>query len=335
MTPLPIDDAYLTETLTALLNIPSPSGYTDQAVHFVGEALNAMSVTFSVTRRGAIRATIPGRRQSFDRAVAVHLDTLGAMVRAVKPNGRPAVAPIGTWSSRFAEGSRITVYTDGGPLRGTLLPMKASGHRWGDAVDRQPAGWDRVEIRVDIPCEDAQGLIGSGCQVGDIVSFDAVPEITGNGYINARHLDDKAGVAVVLAVIKALRETNIIPEVDSHFIFTVFEEVGSGASEVVCGDIAEMVVVDHAPLAPGQQAIENGVTICMMDQSGPFDYHLSRKLAALCADHGIAHSRFGTVLGRENYFTPIQPARFCGAPKPAGGAKRFNTPATSMKKRGW
>lgn len=291
MRALAIDTTYLLDTLVALLNIPSPSGYTDPAVHFVGESLSAMGVDFSVTRRGAIRATIPGRCKGFDRAVSAHLDTLGAMVRRLKPNGRLAVAPIGTWSSRFAEGSRVTVYTDTGPLRGTVLPLKASGHRWGDAVDTHPVGWDQIEIRVDIDGADGGDLYAAGCRVGDIVSFDAVPEILDNGFINARHLDDKAGVAGLLALIHALRAGGVEPEMDSHFIFTVFEEVGSGASEVICGDIAEMVVLDHAPVAEDQHADLFGVTVCMMDQSGPFDYHLSRKLISLCREHGISHAR--------------------------------------------
>jgi putative aminopeptidase FrvX len=73
-------------------------------------------------------------------------------------------------------------------------------------------------------------------------------------------------------------------------IFTIFEEVGHGASSAVYGDVAEMVVIDQAPVAPGQNARENGATIGMMDQSGPFDYHLSRKLIGICEENRIDHA---------------------------------------------
>jgi len=43
-----------------------------------------------------------------------------------------------------------------------------------------------------------------------------------------------------------------------------------------------MVVIDNAPVAPSQNATEYGVTIGMMDQTGPFDYHLNRKLVEMC-----------------------------------------------------
>ena len=289
MTRVPIDPDYLKQILLSLLNIPSPSGYTDQIVHFVGQELLRLGIAHNVTRRGAIRATLKGRRQeTLDRAIAVHLDTLGAMVRQVKPNGRLAVAPVGTWSSRFAEGGRVTVYADSGPVRGTVLPLKASGHAYGKAVDRQPTGWDHVEIRVDVEMQTQEALAACAIQVGDFVAFDALPEIGDNGFINARHLDDKAGAAILLAVAKSVRENRIELPIDCHLIFTIFEEVGSGASAAVYGDVAEMVVIDHAPVAPSQNATEYEATICMMDQTGPFDYHLNRKLYSIGKAHGIA-----------------------------------------------
>jgi peptidase M42 family hydrolase len=285
-----IDSAYLQKRLLDLLKIPSPSGYSDQIVHFVGQEIERLGLDFNVTRRGAIRATLPGRRNRLDRAATAHLDTLGAMVDQLKANGRLGLSPIGTWSSRFAEGARVTVFTPAGPQRGTVLPLKASGHVFGDFVDSQPVGWDYVEIRVDVPCGSNQELQAAGFTVGDFVAFDALPEVTPQGYINARHLDDKAGVAVLLTAAKSVLDAHLELPVDCHLIFTIFEEVGHGASAAVYGDVAEMIVIDQAPLAPGQNAIENGTTIGMMDQSGPFDYHLSRKLIGICEENRIGYA---------------------------------------------
>jgi peptidase M42 family hydrolase len=284
----PIDQEYLKRTLIALLNIPSPSGYTDQIVHFVGQELQQIGIEHNVTRRGAIRATLKGRLQdTLDRAIAVHLDTLGAMVRNVKPNGRLAITPIGNWSSRFAEGGRVTIYPDSEPIRGTVLPLKASGHAYGETVDNQPTSWDHVEVRVDDPMQTSNEKLDIDIQVGDFVAFDALPEIAANGFINARHLDDKAGVSILLAVAKSVKENRIELPIDCHLIFTIFEEVGSGASAAVYGDVAEMVVIDHAPVAPNQNATEYQAMIGMMDQTGPFDYHLNHKLFSIGKEHGV------------------------------------------------
>ena len=286
-----IEKDYLLKILVDLLNIPSPSGYSDQVVHYVGQELQRLGIAFNVTRRGAIRATLPGSADSHDRAIAAHLDTLGAMVKEVLPNGRLSIVPVGTWPSRFAEGARVTVFCDSGPLRGTVLPQKASGHIFGDLVDSQPSGWEHLELRVDAGRDLSPERLKERAAPGDFVAFDAVPEITPNGYINARHLDDKAGVAILLAVARSIVKHQIELPVDCHLIFTIFEEVGSGASSAVYGDVAEMVVIDNAPVGPGQNAIENGVTIAMMDLAGPFDYHLSRKLLRLCRQHDIVYAR--------------------------------------------
>ena len=78
---------------------------TDAIVGVVCAELDALGIPYELTRRGAIRADLPGRRRSPDRAIVAHLDVLGAMVRAVRPDRRLEVVPIGTWSARFAEGA--------------------------------------------------------------------------------------------------------------------------------------------------------------------------------------------------------------------------------------
>lgn len=94
---------------------------------------------------------------------------------------------------------------------GTVLPLKASGHRWGEEVDIQPVGWEHVEVRVDEPVDDAAGLVALGIQVGDFVAFDAEPVVTPSGYLKSRHLDDKAGVAVYLQTDLTFRHWDIAP----------------------------------------------------------------------------------------------------------------------------
>jgi peptidase M42 family hydrolase len=286
-----IDYDYLQETLLQLLAIPSPVGLTDAAVRYTAGRLEALDIPYEMTRRGAIRATLRGRESQPARAVVAHLDTLGAMVRSLKDNGRLAILPIGHWSARFAEGARLTIFTDTGHLRGTCLPLKTSGHAFGDEIDTQPVGWEHVEVRVDAPVRNAAELEAAGVHVGDWIAFDPQTEIDANGYINSRYLDDKAAVAALLAACKAVRDHDLPLPVDVHPLLTLTEEVGSGASAALHGEIAEMVSLDISIAAPGQNTSEHAATICMQDMSGPFDYHLTHKLIGLAREHGIAHRR--------------------------------------------
>ena len=291
MRKLEIDAEYIRRTMLELLAIPSPVGLTDEVVHYTCGKLDEIDIPYVITRRGAIRATIKGETDRPACAVVAHLDTIGAIVRTLKVNGRCALLPLGSWSSRFAEGARVTIFTDRGVQRGTILPLLASGHAYNQRVDDQPTNWEQVELRVDIDAHSASDLAAFGVQVGDFVAVDPQPEMLDNGYVSSRHLDDKAGVAALLAACKAIVESGTVLPVYFHPMFTVTEEVGFGASAILDERISEMIGVDIAIPAQGQNSRERGVTIGISDSSGPFDYHLTRKLLELCVEHGIEHQR--------------------------------------------
>ena len=285
-TPEP-DLNYLQRVLLEMLAIPSPTGFTDTIVRYVAERLQELGVPFELTRRGTIRATLKGRRDSPDRAVAAHLDTIGAIVREIQPSGRLGLAPVGCWSSRFAEGSRVSVFTDTGVIRGSVLPLLASGHAFNTAVDEAPVSWDHVELRLDAYTYSRADTCALGVNIGDFVAFDPMPEFTESGYISARHLDDKAGVAALLAALKAIVESGQEPPIDCHPLFTITEETGSGAAGALPWDVSEFVGIDIAPAAKGQESSEHAVTVAMQDSGGPYDFHLSRHLLRLAGEQEI------------------------------------------------
>jgi len=304
VTKLPIDTVWMQEVMLELLRIPSPSGRTDVLMQHIGERLQEIGLTFELTRRGVLIAILntngqdpesaqlgePDQTQDImERAVVVHGDTIGCMVHELKDNGRLAVVPVGTHSSRFSEGTRVMVFTDD-PERtfsGTILPMKASGHAYGDAVDDHPHGWDGVELRIDEKVSTASDLADLGIQVGDFVAQLASPVITRSGFVLSRHLDDKAGVAAVLAAFKAVKEAGVPVPVPARLLITIAEEVGHGASSGLSHHVGEMLAVDAAVVAPGQHSSETGVSIAMQDLHGPFDFHLTRRLHALAVAHEL------------------------------------------------
>ena len=286
-----INTAYLQRQLRRLLTVPSPTGYTDTVVREVCDELQQLEVPFELTRRGAIRGVTEGKTRRPARALIGHLDTLGCQVKSLKDNGRLELVPIGHWSARFAEGARCTIFSDQGAYRGTILPLLASGHTFNERIDAQPTGWDHVELRVDALARGAEDLASLGIAVGDFVAVDPQPEFLDNGFIVSRHLDNKAGIAVMLAALEALRREGETPPVDVFWLMTISEEVGHGASAILPGEVASMVTIDNGTTAPGQNSAEFGVTVAMADQTGPFDYHLTHKLIRLCQDEDIRHQR--------------------------------------------
>jgi putative aminopeptidase FrvX len=173
-----------------------------------------------------------------------------------------------------------------------VLPLKASGHTFNKESDTQPVDWSQLELRLDERAASVAELMRLGVRVGDTISVDPGTEFGPNGFITSRSLDDKAGVASLLAAAEAVKRQGAPLPLDVLLLFTISEEVGVGASHVLHGgDVAEMISVDNGTNAAGQNTSEYGVTIAMMDSAGPFDWHLTRHLLALCREHGIEHAR--------------------------------------------
>jgi putative aminopeptidase FrvX len=95
----------------------------------------------------------------------------------------------------------------------------------------------------------------------------------------------------MLAALKALAASEETTPVDIYWLFSIAEEVGVGASSLLTPEIAAMVTVDNGTTAPGQNSDEFGVTISMADQTGPFDFHLTKKLVDLCRRHDIRYQK--------------------------------------------
>lgn len=284
-----IDPDYLRQRLLDMLAIPSPTGFTNELSRYVCRELAALGIEHQLTRRGTIIAHLPGEERTVARAAVNHIDTIGAVVSELKSNGRLGLTPVGTWSSRFAEGGRVSVFVRNRVYRGQVLPLLASGHAFNERVDTLPVAWDQVEVRLNERCHTKADLIDLGLRSGNFVAFDPDPEISESGYIGSRHLDNKAGASALLAALKAIGESGRRPAIDFQAIFTITEEVGTGAGSSLSSEVIEFVGIDIGPVAPGQNARETGVTLCAQDTSGPFDRHMLRKLRGLCRQHDIAH----------------------------------------------
>ena len=95
----------------------------------------------------------------------------------------------------------------------------------------------------------------------------------------------------MLAAIEAMEREGASTPVDIHWLFTIAEEVGVGAASILTPDVASMLAIDNGTTAPGQNSSEFGVTVAMADQTGPFDFHLTKKLVRLCVEEDIRYQK--------------------------------------------
>lgn len=277
-----LDKTFMMTHLKALLEIPSPTGYTEEAIAYAEGIFKTLGITYKRTVKDALIATIPGKNDDKHRVLSAHVDTLGAMVKEVKGNGRLKLTQIGGYSWNTIEGEYCTIHTaDGKKITGTIMLTSASTHVHGDKVNKTERSGDTMEVRLDEVTSSADQTRALGIEVGDFVSLDSRTQLTACGYVKSRHLDDKACVATLFAIAKQIVDQKIELPYTTHFFISNYEEVGHGSSASLPPQMVEMLAVDMAAPGDGQTSHEHKVTICAKDSSGPYDYKMKNQLVAL------------------------------------------------------
>ncbi len=274
-----------------VLSIPSPSGYTKQIEEYISNFLKSLDVEFKVGNKGNILATIEGEENNSATTFLIHVDTLGAMVKEIKENGRLGISLIGEYVISSVEGENCIIHTrNNKKYEGTLQNIKPSIHIYGEDANKVERTVENYEIIIDeeLYCKD--DVIKLGIDVGDIVSFDTRTKITSSGFIKSRYLDDKAGLAAVLYIINYIKLNQISLKNTINFLFTNYEEVGHGASSLIPKNIKNLIAIDFGCLGDNQNSTEDSVSICSKDLNGPYDYELISNLVDLCKENYIRYN---------------------------------------------
>ncbi len=285
-----VDTSFLLEILTGLLNTPSPTGFTDQAITFTEKHLSKIpGLTLNRNRKGALLGKWAGKDSNQPRALTAHVDTLGAVVKEIKPNGRLKMSQVGGFAWNSVEGEGCTVHTRSGEsIRGSILFQKSSVHVYGKPVAETKREDENMEIRLDLRAANPEEVRKAGIEVGDFVTFDPRLEVV-NGFIRSRHLDDKACVACIVAAVKALASAGLQPLQRTHLLITNYEEAGHGAAAGIPADVAELVAVDMGAVGEGQNSDEFHPSICVKDSGGPYHLGLTEKLRGLADRFAIEY----------------------------------------------
>lgn len=270
---------YLVDFLVRLLETPSPTGMADDAVDVCADEAQKLGYAFERTPKGAGIIRIDGREKGDLRVVSGHVDTLGAMVRSIKDSGALRITPIGGMSFFSIDGEYCTVLSREREVRGTILATHTSVHVYEDAR-KQPREEKNIEVRLDAEVTSKQDVEDLGVRPGDFIAFDPRVELTRTGFVKSRHLDDKAAVAVIFALLEHYKENKEKPILPTAFYFTTYEEVGHGASPVPAGT-REFLSVDMGAIGDDLSTDEYKVSICAKDSSGPYDRRMTTRLIDL------------------------------------------------------
>lgn len=283
------NETYILSLLKELLDTPSPTGFTRDIMKRIEQEASNLGVSLTWNEKGGAILTVPGQDNSHTIGLSGHVDTLGAMVRAVKSEGTLRLTKVGGFMMNSIENEYCVIHTRSGKTyTGTILSTQPSVHVYTDArtFDRQES---HMEVRIDEVVETAEDVKKLGIAVGDFVSFDSRAVVTSSGYIKSRHLDDKASVAALFGLLESMKREDWKPRSNVKILISNYEEVGHGAAYIP-SDIKEMIAVDMGCIGDDLSCKETDVSICAKDSSGPYDYDMTGRLMELAEAEGIPYA---------------------------------------------
>lgn len=274
--------------LNTVLTIPSPTGCTEKMMNYIKNELTSLNLSYFETVKGAIIITIKGEEDSYQRTFSAHVDTLGAMVKTIKPSGALSLVPVGGFMMASIDGENCIIETlNGKTYTGTIHTTKPSVHISGQEAHDLKRSPENMEVILDEKVFSKEDVESLGINVGDFISFDTRTIITEKEFVKSRHLDDKASVAILLYAIRYIKENNLQLPYTTNFFISNYEEVGHGASAAIPINTKEFISVDMGAPGLDQNSSEYAVCICAKDSSGPYDLELRKKLINNCKNNNI------------------------------------------------
>lgn len=277
------------ETISQLTRINSPSGNAQDAIEYVATHAQGLGYETKITNKGALIITVNGNDKHNQRCITAHVDTLGAMVKEIKEDGRLALSLIGGFHFNAIEGEYCEIETSSGQTyTGTICLHETSVHVYSNN-NEIPRDAEHMEVRLDEKVNTTADTEDLGIAVGDFVCFDPRTVVTKSGYIKSRHLDDKASVAMIMELLTKLKNENITLPHTTQFYISNNEEIGYGANASIADEIVEYIAFDMGALGDGQTSDEYTVSICAKDSSGPYHKDLREHLVNLCKINDIPY----------------------------------------------
>ena len=270
---------YILDEPKKLLAIDSPSGFTERAASYVMDEYTALGYTPVRTTKGGVFCEISRNPNKGDSLMMeAHIDTLGAMVCEIQPNGYLKLSPIGGMNANNAEAENCKIYTREGKIYTVTFQLCDASVHVNGKFDETSRSYDVMEVVLDEKVKTKEDTLALGILPGDIVCFDPRTTITENGYIKSRFLDDKLSAGILLGFAKFIKDEKImLPRTIYHHI-TVYEEVGHGGAASIPSDVSEVLSVDMGCVGNGLSCTEHQVSICAKDSRGPYTYDVVTNL---------------------------------------------------------
>lgn len=271
------DMAYFLECFRRFVYTPSPVGFYSLLNPVLEQEAQLFGCSVTYDRRGTPYMTLDGQDNSRTVLIGAHCDTVGFVVRRIDGNGMIRVRQLGGINFASCEGETVTVHTrDGRSYTGLFASQSHSVHVFDDAKTLVRDENTCIVI-LDEPVKSKADVNALGIYNGDFISVEPRCQVTSNGYLKSRFIDDKGAIAAVFTMVKYLKDNGMKPKYRTLLAFPYTEEIGFGGTYVP-EEVSEYVAMDIGLIGPDYDGDEFKVSICAKDNAAPYDQDLTTRL---------------------------------------------------------
>jgi endoglucanase len=200
------------------------------------------------------------------------MDEIGFMVRYIDDNGFLRFVGIGGWFDQTILNQRVVVHGKKGSIPGVIGSKPP--HVMKEEDRKKPVKLD--DMFIDIGAKNREDAENLGIEIGTTASIDRDFVSLANGKVTSKAFDDRAGLVILIEVMKQLSKQKI--EANVYAVGTVQEEVGLKGARTcafgVCPDLAlaldTTIPGDHPGISKTDSSLElgKGPVITVADASG-------------------------------------------------------------------
>ena len=260
-----------------------PSGCEDAVRSLIMDQIKGECDNYTVDKAGNLIAVLRGRGPDYDKEnprklmLSAHMDEVGFMITAITEEGYLKFGTVGGIDPRVMCGRHVQVGDDKRRVHGVIASKAIHLQTPEERAKATPV----KNMYIDIGAKDAEDA-KKYVSVGDYAVFDSDFVTFGKdgSKIKAKALDDRAGCAMLIEIMRDLHRTPCQMPFDVYFAFTTCEEVGiSGANVAAFGIkpntaiVLEATAVNDLPGA-GRSFVSTqgeGGTLSLCDRGTVYD----------------------------------------------------------------
>lgn len=275
----------LRDTLAKLSELHGVSGVEDEVREFIIKEIKPYCDEVNVNSTGSVIAFKKGKNTPENKLmICAHMDEVGLIITDFAENGLLKFATVGGIDARVLCGTPVLVGEEKLP---GVIGAKPIHLLEDDEVAKAPEAKDMyIDIGALNKLEALQKVLP-----GDYAVFDTSFGEFGDGLLKGKALDDRAGCAILMEILK--RDL----ECDLYFVFSTMEEVGLRGAKCAAFSLApDMAIVVESTTAadiPGVDEcskvckVGEGAVVSFMDRTTIYDRGLLKMCQRIAGDRDI------------------------------------------------